>query len=176
MGWEEILDAEGADMADAYNDSLPEEPYESKKVYNHDFIEDEEEPVDDLFDEPEDGPYAMTRDELIDECLYCYDCMHTLRYNIDLERRDIRKLMDLLGEHGIQIPEDIEKNWIPKGDDTVELAPTEEPVKAKGDEEAESDEEAKRQALLEKCKIKEQNMIGLHIPSDELEEFEDFDE
>ena len=25
MGWEEILDAEGADMADAYNDSLPEE-------------------------------------------------------------------------------------------------------------------------------------------------------
>ena len=27
MGWEEILDAEGADMADAYNDSLPEETY-----------------------------------------------------------------------------------------------------------------------------------------------------
>ena len=25
MGWEEILDAEGADMADAYNDSLPED-------------------------------------------------------------------------------------------------------------------------------------------------------
>ena len=25
MGWEEILDAEGADMVDAYNDSLPEE-------------------------------------------------------------------------------------------------------------------------------------------------------
>ena len=27
MGLEEILDAEGADMADAYNDSLPEETY-----------------------------------------------------------------------------------------------------------------------------------------------------
>ena len=25
MGWDEILDAEGADMVDAYNDSLPEE-------------------------------------------------------------------------------------------------------------------------------------------------------
>ena len=34
MGWEEILDAEGADMADAYNDSLPEETYETVKVYD----------------------------------------------------------------------------------------------------------------------------------------------
>lgn len=34
MGWEEILDAEGADMADAYNDSLPEETYETAKVYD----------------------------------------------------------------------------------------------------------------------------------------------
>ena len=173
IDWEEILGAEGADMADAYNDSLPEEPYESKAVYNHDFLEEEDEPFDDPLDEPEDGPYAMTRDELIDECLYCYDYMHTLRYNIDLERRDIRKLMDLLGEHGIQIPEDIEKNWIPKDDDTVELVLAEEPAKAKVDEEAESDEEAKRQALLEKCKIKEQNMIGLVIPSDELEDFDE---
>lgn len=173
IDWEEILDAEGSDMAEAYNNSLPEEPYESKAVYNHDFLEEEDEPFDDPLDEPEDGPYAMTRDELIDECLYCYDYMHTLRYNIDLERRDIRKLMDLLGEHGIQIPEDIEKNWIPKDDDTVELVLAEEPAKAKVDEEAESDEEAKRQALLEKCKIKEQNMIGLVIPSDELEDFDE---
>ena len=34
MGWEEILDEEGADMADAYNDSLPEETYETVKVYD----------------------------------------------------------------------------------------------------------------------------------------------
>ena len=34
MGCEEILDTEGADMADAYNDSLPEEPYETVKVYD----------------------------------------------------------------------------------------------------------------------------------------------
>ena len=31
MGWEEILDAEGADMVDAYNDSLPEETTEKPK-------------------------------------------------------------------------------------------------------------------------------------------------
>ena len=29
IDWEEILDAEGTDMADAYNDSLPEETYET---------------------------------------------------------------------------------------------------------------------------------------------------
>lgn len=35
MGWEEILDAEGADMANYFhNDSLPEETYETVKVYD----------------------------------------------------------------------------------------------------------------------------------------------
>lgn len=179
IDWEEILGAEGADMAEAYNDSLPEEPYEPHEPtrdYNYDSLEDEEEPVDDFIGEPEDGPYAMTRDELIDECLHCYEWMYTLRYDVDLARQDIKTLMDLLGEHGIQVPEDIEKNWTLEDDDMEVSA--EEPVKVEDDEEAKRQalEEAKRQAILEQCKIREQNMIGLSIPFDELEEFEDFDE
>lgn len=180
IDWEEILDAEGADMAEAYNNSLPEERYESTEASNHDSLEDEEEPVDDWIGEPEDGPYAMTRDELIDECLYCYDWMHTLRYNVDLARQDIKTLMDLLKEHGIQVPEDIiEKNWTLEDDDMEVSA--EEPVKVEDDEEAKRQalEEAKRQAILEQCKIKEKNMVVQSIPSNMLEdfdEFEDFDE
>lgn len=38
-----------------------------------------------------------------------------------------------------------------------------------------AEEEYKRQAIIEQCKIKEQNMVVQSIPSDMLENFEDFE-
>ena len=37
------------------------------------------------------------------------------------------------------------------------------------------EEESKRQAIIEQCKIKEQNMVVQSIPSDMLEDFDDFE-
>lgn len=116
IDWEEILDAEGADMADVYNDSIPEEPYE------YDTSEEEEDPYDDPNDD--DELYVeyevLTHDQLVDKCVDFENLISVMQDTFDSAIQYIKTLMDLLREHGIQVPEDMEERynrWIMSDDD-----------------------------------------------------------
>lgn len=113
IDWEEILGAEGADMADVYNDSIPEEPYEETEPYDRDALEEEEEPYDDpnAYDEQYAEYEAMTHDQLVQKCIALEWTAGGLQDISDSRMQDIKTLMDLLEEHGIQVPEDVEKRY-----------------------------------------------------------------
>lgn len=109
IDWEEILGAEGADMADAYNDSIPEEPYERDTLEEDPY----DDPNDDLNDDDElHAEYeALTHEQLVDKCINFEWVAGDLQQMFDSAKQYIKTLMDLLEEHGIQVPEEVKERY-----------------------------------------------------------------
>lgn len=97
-------------MADVYNDSIPEEPYE----FGASEEKEEEEPYDDpnAYDEQYEEYEAMTHDQLVKKCIDLEWVAGDLQDISDSRLQDIKMLLDLLEEHKIQVPEDVEKRFL----------------------------------------------------------------
>lgn len=96
-------------MADVYNDSIPEESYEFDASE-----EKEEEEYDDpnAYDEQYEEYEAMTHDQLVKKCIDLEWVAGDLQDISDSRLQDIKMLLDLLEEHKIQVPEDVEKRFL----------------------------------------------------------------
>ena len=115
IDWEEILDAEGADIAGVYEDSLPEEDCGTAENYDDNTSEECEDgrPADnDVLGQLEN----MTHDELVDAYIYCKMDLDAVEgrlgdteFFLEHAKQDLQTLMDILKEHGIQIPKDVEE-------------------------------------------------------------------
>lgn len=97
-------------MADVYNDSIPEESYE----FDASEEKEEEEPYDDpnAYDEQYEEYEAMTHDQLVKKCIDLEWVAGDLQDISDSRLQDIKMLLDLLEEHKIQVPEDVEKRFL----------------------------------------------------------------
>ena len=112
IDWEGILDAEGADMADAY-DALVFDAYEGEEYWDEEDIQYDEDVDEDSVELPLSGGDGtapiFTGDVSLDEGdPYAADDMQTIQQ----QKRDIQKLIGILVENDIPIPGDIIDKYI----------------------------------------------------------------
>ena len=86
-------------MADVYNDSIPEEPYE----FGASEEKEEEEPYVDpnAYDEQYEEYEVMTHDQLVKKCIDLEWVAGDQQDISDSRLQDIKMLLDLLEEHKI---------------------------------------------------------------------------
>ena len=127
IDWEEILDAEGADMADAY-DALVSDAFDREEdLYEEEFQDVEDFDGDDSDpsfpdDEEEQLPFAGM-ESFDEEIPNAGSYMET----INQQQKDIRKLIILLLENDIPIPGDIIDKYIKQSSPTNSDQGTESP-------------------------------------------------
>ena len=157
IDWEEILGAEGEDMADAYDDATESD---SDDYYNADRAPAEE-PYDDDYDDVDWAYDALYNEFCGAQMVICQ------------QLKDLKKLLAALKEHNIVIPEGIEERY--QNHSTYELYDEYDPSK-KYEVEEETKEQVRKawKALEEAEKSAEVPVIefGDEEPSDEdLEPF-----
>lgn len=112
IDWEEILDAEGADMADAYDalvfDAFDrEEAWDEEELLNSEDVD--EDSVELPFSNGDGAPLLFTGDASPDE--WTPDAEDDTE-TIQQQKRDIQKLIVILIENDIPIPGDIIDKYI----------------------------------------------------------------
>ena len=112
IDWEEILDADGADMADAY-DALVFDAYNGEEAWDEEDIQNDEDVDEDSVQLPLSGGDGtapiFTGDVSLDEWdPFTADDMQTIQQ----QKRDIQKLIVILIENDIPIPGDIIDKYI----------------------------------------------------------------
>lgn len=111
IDWEEILDAEGEDMAEAYDDAIPQDEAEPAPdgYYNTDREPDDCE--DDLaIPEDYDGLLELfyQSEEYSKEIAGNFESAQMV---MSQQLKDLKKLLVTLKEHNIEIPEGIEDRY-----------------------------------------------------------------